>query len=620
MDIYVPTTQKELSQRKVEEYAKLSKVLIAGRRNPVWFAEEFLGIKLMDHQKLSFMNSWDKRYVLWLLCRGAGKTSEAAVFQMDRMMLIPGYKVYVSANSAAQSIEVFKYIENIAKRRLPAFRTVTDIFLNELESQRGEDDGFNHNPAGHHFSLFNGSELTTLSSNSVTIRGKRGSVFFDETAWQTKEQMAAIEHFATSEADFSLGVGDNLIQLPEGFPHQLMYASSAGDATFPFYERYVNFAKRMLMGDRNYYVCDLNAPIIVAHSYVDGEHIKSNITQESISKAIEEDPDAAEMELFNKFRKDVGRNAVVRSETIVRNSEERLPLLYNDTGKKKFVFCYDPARNFDNSILAIFQRIDDEQFGEMLRLENIVSMMDRESKKKTPLPMPQQIEIIHDLLVRYNGERAAEWENIDFYIDAGSGGGGVSAVADALLAGWTDSSGVQHRGLIDGTHKQYETARKRYPDADEVIHLIEPSAYKRVIYDALEKMTRLNLMKFPQYNNKDYVVLLNEKGEYYNHTLTYDERVALIQCNLAKTEMSYMCRYSTPNGGVQYELPPEKRNRMHDDRAYTMAMGAYALSCYRRDELLSRKPERDDSVVGLQFKAPTGFDTAYGGRSGLWQR
>ena len=29
-----------------------------------------------------------------------------------------------------------------------------------------------------------------------------------------------------------------------------------------------------------------------------------------------------------------------------------------------------------------------------------------------------------------------------------------------------------------------------------------------------------------------------------------------------------MCRYDNPNGSVQYELAREKRNTMHDDRAY----------------------------------------------------
>ena len=89
-------------------------------------------------------------------------------------------------------------------------------------------------------------------------------------------------------------------------------------------------------------------------------------------------------------------------------------------------------------MLSIFQVINDKEVGYKLRLENVVSMVDQSTKNKTPLPMNAQLEIIKDLMIKYNGERAAEWENIEFYIDAGSGGGGISAVADQLL----DSSNV----------------------------------------------------------------------------------------------------------------------------------------------------------------------------------
>lgn len=42
MDIYIPTTAKELSQRKLEEYAKFEKILKLGRQNPIWFVENFM--------------------------------------------------------------------------------------------------------------------------------------------------------------------------------------------------------------------------------------------------------------------------------------------------------------------------------------------------------------------------------------------------------------------------------------------------------------------------------------------------------------------------------------------------------------------------------------------------
>ena len=49
-------------------------------------------------------------------------------------------------------------------------------------------------------------------------------------------------------------------------------------------------------------------------------------------------------------------------------------------------------------------------------------MVDTESRNKTPLSMNEQIKIIQREMIKYNGERAAEWENIQFYIDAGAGG------------------------------------------------------------------------------------------------------------------------------------------------------------------------------------------------------
>ena len=95
--------------------------------------ETFLGVKLMDYQKWMFMETWNKPFALWLCSRGAGKTTLAAVYLQTKMILIPDYKVYISTNSAAQSIEVFKKIEDIALQRIPSFKTCTDIFMHEIE-------------------------------------------------------------------------------------------------------------------------------------------------------------------------------------------------------------------------------------------------------------------------------------------------------------------------------------------------------------------------------------------------------------------------------------------------------------------------------------------------------
>lgn len=605
MEIYIPTTDQEFSQRKIEEYAKFEKIINWGRKDPVRFAEEFFGIKLIDYQKWCFMESWDKPFALWLCSRGTGKTTLAAVYLQTKMLLIPNYNVFVSTNSLSQSIDCFKKIEDLALQRIPSFKTVTDIFLAEVEKSANSETGFLHNPAGHFFKLYNNSSLLTLSTNLNALRGKRGSVYYDETSWQTREAMAATEHFADVDASFGLGVEKVHYSEPIQMPLQLLYASSAGDVTFPFYEKYVSFAKKMFLGNRNYFVCDINANTVVNFSTVDGEKIKSHLTQAQIDKAVDEDPELADRELFNKFRKDGGQNAVVKMDVLIRNSDVRPPLLFNDTGRKKLIFCYDPARNFDGSVLSIFQVMDNKEFGYWLQLENVVSMVDINSKNKTPLPMPQQLEIIKELMIKYNGERAAEWENIEFYIDAGSGGGGISAVADQLMEGWTDKNGIKHRGIIDPEHKQYETARKKYTNAMPIVHLIDPQGYKKVIYDALQKMANLNLIKFTDYDNKDHIMLDKKNGEFEKYELSFDEKLALTNINLLKMETSYMCRYDTPNGGVQYELAKDKKNTMHDDKAYTLAMGAYALAKLRREDLLQKPKSAPTLNISSLSRRPT---------------
>lgn len=604
MDIYIPSTTEELSQRKLEEFDQYTKVINAGRQNPVWFANYFFGIELMDYQRWVFMESWDKPYVLWLQSRSSGKTTLAAVFLMTKMLLIPDYKVYISTNSAAQSIEVYKKLEDIALQRIPSFSSATDVFACEVMKSPNCDTGFLHNPAGHTFRLYNNSELTTLSTNINAIRGKRGSVLYDECAWQTPEQMAATEHFADLDSSFTLGTEKVKYIRPKAMPLQLLYASSAGDVEYPFYDKYRLFAKKMLMGDPNYFVCDLNAYAVKDHSSVNGVPVQSQLTQEAIDKAIEDDPDAAERELFNRFRKGGGENSVVSMDTLIRNSEVRKPMLFNDDGKKKFIFCYDPARNFDGSILSIWHIVDNKETGYMLELENTIAMVDSGTTKKTPLPMPAQLEIIRETMLAYNGPRAAEWENIEFYIDAGAGGGGVSAVADQLMDDWTDKQGVKHRGIIDPEHKQYETARKKYTGAMPIVHLLEPRAYRNIMFDALGKMTKLNLMKFTDYDGRDTLTIEGKDGTFYDEPLSFQEKLALIQNNLLKNEVSYMCRYDTPNGGVTYDFAREKRSpNNHDDRCYTAAMAAFALATMRRMDLMA-KPKNTMPATLFSFKTP----------------
>ncbi len=606
MEYYFPLSENEFSQKKLEEYEKLEKIINQGRRNPIWFIEEFFGTFLIDYQKLMFMNSWYRKYVLWLCSRRAGKSTTAAIFLMAKMLLFPDTKWYISTNSAAQSIEIFKMLEDIALKRVPSFAKCTDFFAEEVKRSANSETGFLHSQSGYSFTLYNNSQLKTLSTNNDANRGNDGNVLFDEVGWQTDEQMATLEHYADTDSSFVMGLGSNDFIPPRQPPKQLLYASSASDIEFPFYQKYRHFAMKMLEGDDNYFACDINVNTILHFSTVNGIKIEPHITQESVDKAFAEDPEKAERELFNKFRVGGGQNAVVKMENFTQNSETRVPLLINDTGTKKFIMCYDTARAYDGSILSIYQLIKGKE-GYYLQLENCISMFDINSPKKTPLPFPEQLAILKEQMIRYNGVGVPEWSNIELYIDAGAGGGALGGIADNLADNWRDSGGHLHRGVIDPVHKQYETYRAKYKNADKIIHLIEPVAYKKVIYDALEKMSAMNLIKYTNYDGKEFIMVpdTEKNGEFRKYTLSTEERLALVNIELLKTETSYMCRYDTPSGGVQYELAREKKNTMHDDRAYTNAMAAYALALKRRTELLSVNENKLDANFYRQFSRKT---------------
>lgn len=570
MEIMCPLSDKEFSQKKLEAYDRFGKVINEGRKNPIWFVEYFYGIKLIDYQAYGFMKSWWTPFVLWLCSRRAGKTVTASVFLQAKMLLIPNYNVFISTNSAAQSIEIFKMIENIALQRVPSFATVTDIFAQEVEKNANNKTGFVHDVAGHRFRLPNNSQLLTLSTHAEANRGKGGSVFFDETAWQTKEQMAAIEHFANMDSSFKTSVGKQTYYYPKQIPLQLFYASSAGDVEFPFYDRYREFSKNMLLGDSNYFVFDLNVNTILNYSTINGEKIKAHISEDAVKKAIEDDPEAAERELFNRFRKGAGSNSVVKMDVLLRNSEVRKPILFNETGKQKFIFCYDPARNYDNSVLTIFELIEDKKIGYYLRVANVISMVDTNSAKKTPLPMPKQREILKKMMIAYNGD-APDWGNIEMYFDSGVGGQATGGITDELVKDWIDDEGNVWKGVIDPEHKQYQTVKREYPNAVPIVHLIDPQSNKKVIYDALMKMASLNLIKFLSYDKKNYIMLPMENGDFIRYDLSTEEELALANDNLMKTEISYMCRYETNSGNVTYELERGQTIVKHRNRCAATA-------------------------------------------------
>ena len=87
--------------------------------------------------------------------------------------------------------------------------------------------------------------MEALYSNLEAIRGKRGAVWFNETAWKTKEELAVVENFANVDSNFNSSTKKNQYHQPQQMPLQVLYTSSVGDVTYPFFEKYKTFYKKM---------------------------------------------------------------------------------------------------------------------------------------------------------------------------------------------------------------------------------------------------------------------------------------------------------------------------------------------------------------------------------------
>lgn len=584
-------SNKEISQRKLETYEKYMQIINWGRAYPVEFCSRFMGVELLDLQKYAIYNAWFGEFIAWLESRNAGKSSKLAIYTMLRSLLIPFHATYFLGNTGEQAKETFKKIEKLAKKEIESFAGCTDIFFNELVRNGSTSDGFVHNPASFVCQLFNGANINTLNSDIINIKGKRAHlVCFDEAGWFPDELFVQAENFVNQDENFKLGGNIDLKLEPKGFPRQLMYASSASDTSSEFYKKLKMFSQQMIMGNRKYFCCNFTIDMVMSAKF-NGDPYPPLISRDKVEKALSDNHDKAMRELYNKFSADSHEGQILTRRDLLTHTKNRPPLLCNDTGNRIFAFAWDSARLSDNSVIAIAEFIHDEEIGWIMDLHNLVSLVDTSTKKKTPKRIPEQVEDFKDLLLKYNASEKGklDYENIKAVVcDSGAGGQMVGGVSDYLVEDWIGSDSKKHKGIIDRKHKANETAKNKYPDAVDIMKLIDPKGNRNAIFDSIEKMVKLGVVTFPaEYDDKDYLYHINDDGTEEKYDLSSEEKISLAQIELLKTEIVTMCKYENA-GNITYNFPPDKRNTMHDDRVFAFGLLCYYLAQLRHVDVINK--------------------------------
>ena len=355
------------------------------------------------------------------------------------------------------------------------------------------------------------------------------------------------------------------------------------------------------------------------------------LTQETIDSRMREDKEAGLREYGNIFTSEGGDGQIIRRASIIRNSVPMVPVLSNDSKDKLYGFAYDPARQHDNSVVGIAEYFQTESGEWKMRIVNMVSLADTMKKNKTPMSTPNQIKILKKLISDYVPVDDSSYDTlVSILVDAGSGGSGVP-ITDFLCLDWKDKDGNTRRGFIDPVFNEGDD--KKFPNAvKDKLRLISPAKYKSELFESMIKMIEANAIIFPEeYLNKGRIELIYEtdgkkilrqrytypseeeekalrkKGisvETKVHNLERDEELALKQIDAAKTELVNIYRFKQSSGKDRFDLAPEKANRLHDDRAYVLALLSYQLSLLRRSNIINRQKPKQDLSKLFKIRPP----------------
>ena len=541
------------------------------RRNPCIAARELLGVELTDAQKYILQSTWNAVHSVWTCCRNFGKSFLGAVLMILKAILYPDQAIYIVGAVGDQAKETFSKIEELVTRSgktAKSIESLTDIAQKEIMVNRSSATGFSHDPTGYSVTFFNGSTIETVNSIPKNVRSRRASlVFFDEAAQISEELITVCEAFATQDSNFQTSTkqGFDMTLNPRDVPTQLIYASSQDSMDSTFYKHYKEFAIKMLAGNRDYFVADMICDTAI-DVYMNGQKYPPLLSREKVDTALAQSRDKALREYYNQPTKDGGVNQICKWSTVRRSEKFVMPQLQR-TDHSKFVLAFDPARTNDNSITGVMRIYEDPYLGWCGDIVNVVNFVDLATKNKFKLDADRQLAGLQKLLLDYNGD-APDYEYIDsLLIDQGSGGGGTH-YADHFMHDWSlPGFSAVHRGLIDANHELYETYVSQYPNACDKLRLISPRKYRTRMVEEFIELMDLGVIRFPKEfdSTKDYVRITNADGDHIeDRYLTEDERVALVEIDLMKEEITNIQKYTNADKtSATYALAKDKENTMH---------------------------------------------------------
>lgn len=516
-------------------------------------------------------------------------------------------------------MDTFKKLEDIATNNIKTIVNNNTVFIDELLKSKSDSDGFTHDTKnGNKCILRNGSSIQAVAGASRTARGKRSNVnVYDEAGTVSQDTYDVTEPYMSQTSEFKLGGKFDPEVYPQDIPNIRLYIGSASDTNSYFYSKYKEGTKQMLMGNDKYFVADINCEV-PKNPTVNGQKITPLLSQEEIDRKMRENEIAAMREYYNIFDHFDLEDCVVSRSDILANTKYFTPFYHCNAYALKYVIAFDPASKVDNSPVLVMEITKNKETNELqgrtVYMENLVVTYGDGSKR--PMRIDEQVERLRDLVFTFNGKDTPAYEKVTLLIDAGAAGQ-ASAIIQELAKDWVDRYGNKRRGIYDENDEHSVRWAEGYKHCvPGCLKVIEPRKFRNALFEAAKVLVPQGVITFTPPCPKHDILVLDDGEE---KRITNMEMKALIQLDLMKEEIIAMVRTKTPTGGITYQLPPEKKYALHDDRNYVFVLCCWELQNMREDEefgdgqaldyshMFDKPKERDsaEDVPWMQSFGPT---------------
>lgn len=598
ISIYQHKINNNVTLRDYESMEKYIKLIQWGRQNPVQFIEKIFNITLMDYQKWLVSESWTKEYVVIAASRNLGKSFLIGCIMMARTLLFPKTQVQIISENWPVANDTFKKMEDIATNSIKTIVSTNTVFIDELHKTKSDSEGFVHDgKTGNRCELENGSKINVIAGSSRSSRGRRSNMnIYDEAGFISPATYDVTEPYMSQTSEFKLGGTYDGEVYPIEIPNIRFYIGSASDTNSYFYAKYREGTKQMLIGNDKYFVADLNCEI-PKHPTVCGKSVAPLLSQAEIDRKMRENEIAGNREYYNIFDVFDLEDSVVSRTDINANTEVFVPIMKWGGRKHKYIISYDPASKVDNApilVMELFLNAEKRWCGRCIHMENLVVTYGDGSKR--PMTIDEQVKRLRELLYEYNGkDKVPYYENVTVLLDGGSGGQ-ASAIAQVLAKDWVDARGITRPGIYDENNEYSTRWAEPYKNAKSgCLKIVEPRKYRNALFEAAKVLVPQGAIKFPP-PCPNYDVLTLDDGT--ERKLSKAERASLIQMDLMKEEICAMVKVKTAgSNNITYKLPPEKANKMHDDRNYCFVLCCWEVNNRREESEYGDGVELDYSAM-----------------------